>query len=585
MKIRRTKPTMKQQLFLFFMLAAVLVCLIFSAYYFVSEQRVLWNNLERENTKNLQYAIEKIEENAIRVEEFANQICQNGQIRALMLADDPFAPAETMAVASMLDEQFQFVTVTEDILSLYLIGENGLDIRRGKEAALVDRDAVYRAFCSDAFFADGGIACWGSGADNPCRFSQYETVLPYSRRIIDETTGRTAGYLVILLREAVLTNIGDALLGQKNTAFCLVDTTDSYVVRSDGWKRLSAHTEQDLRRMAMNEEHRLRDAPYQFFKRSSSVYDWCIVEAVSTYEFAQQRSILLQAFVVVGALALLLALILASVFAERLVQPIRSMADAVDRIAQGQFDCALPRDSVQEYARLEQGIEQMQGDIRALLDSRVQQEKEKRKAEVRMLRAQINPHFIYNTLNSIKMMAVMQGSRGIQNMTEALGSILRSSLSKAEEQITLREELALLEQYIYIQNIRYKGNIEYEVDVQDESLLDLRLQRFLLQPLIENAILHGIEAAPHHGGTIRLTAWREKREIYISVEDDGAGIPPEILQRLQRHEQVTQGSIGVHNVDERLRMLYGEDCGLSFESEEHVRTCVTVHLREMGESK
>lgn len=293
MKIRRTKPTMKQQLFLFFMLAAVLVCLIFSAYYFVSEQRVLRNNLERENTKNLQYAIEKIEENAMRVEEFANQICQNGQIRALMLADDPFAPAETMAVASMLDEQFQFVTVTEDILSLYLIGENGLDIRRGKEAALVDRDAVYRAFCSDAFFADGGIACWGSGADNPCRFSQYETVLPYSRRIIDETTGRTAGYLVILLREAVLTNIGDALRGQKNTAFCLVDTTDSYVVRSDGWKRLSAHTEQDLRRMAMNEEHRLWDAPYQFFKRSSSVYDWCIVEAVSTYEFAQQRSILL----------------------------------------------------------------------------------------------------------------------------------------------------------------------------------------------------------------------------------------------------------------------------------------------------
>ena len=269
---------------------------------------------------------------------------------------------------------------------------------------------------------------------------------------------------------------------------------------------------------------------------------------------------------VVGALALLLALILASVFAERLVQPIRSMADAVDRIAQGQFDCALPRDSVQEYARLEQGIEQMQ-------------------AEVRMLRAQINPHFIYNTLNSIKMMAVMQGSRGIQNMTEALGSILRSSLSKAEKQITLREELALLEQYIYIQNIRYKGNIEYEVDVQDESLLDLRLQRFLLQPLIENAILHGIEAAPHHGGTIRLAAWREKREIYISVADDGAGIPSEILQRLQRHEQVTQSSIGVHNVDERLRMLYGEDCGLSFESEEHVCTCVTVHLREMGESK
>ena len=585
MTIRRTKPTMKRQLFLFFMLAAVLVCLIFSAYYFVSEQRVLRNNLERENTKNLQYAIEKIEENAMRVEEFANQICQNEQIRALMTADDPSAPAETTAVASMLDEQFQFVTVTEDILSLYLIGENGMDIRRGKEAALVDRDTVYRAFCSDAFFANGSIACWGSSVDNPCRFSRYETVLPYSRRIINESSGKTAGYLVILLREAVLTDVGDALLGQQDTAFCLVNAADSYIVRSDGWKRLSAQAGQDLRGAALNKEHKLQDASYQFFRQSSTVYNWRIIEAVSTYEFAQQRSILLQAFVVVGVLALLLALILASVFAERLVQPIRGMADVVDRIAQGHFDCELPRDSVQEYARLEQGIEHMQGDIRQLLDSRVRQEKEKRKAEIRMLRAQINPHFIYNTLNSIKMMAVMQGSRGIQNMTEALGSILRASLSKAEEPTTLREELALLEQYVYIQNIRYKGNIEYEVDVQDETLLDLQLQRFLLQPLIENAISHGIEAVPHHGGTIRLTAWRDKREIYISVEDDGAGIPLEILQRLQRHEQVTQGSIGVHNVDERLRMLYGEDCGLSFESEEHVRTCVTAHLREKGESK
>ena len=480
MKIRRTKPTMKQQLFLFFMLAAVLVCLIFSAYYFVSEQRVLRNNLERENTKNLQYAIEKIEENALRVEEFANQICQNGQIRALMQADDPFAPAETMAVASMLDEQFQFVTVTEDILSLYLIGENGLDIRRGKEAALVGRDAVYRAFCSDAFFADGGIACWGSGADNPCRFSQYETVLPYSRRIIDETTGRTAGYLVILLREAVLTNIGDALLGQKNTAFCLVDTTDSYVVRSDGWKRLSAHTKQDLRRMAMNEEHRLRDAPYQFFKRSSSVYDWCIVEAVSTYEFAQQRSILLQAFVVVGALALLLALILASVFAERLVQPIRSMADAVDRIAQGQFDCALPRDSVQEYARLEQGIEQMQGDIRTLLDSRVRQEKEKRKAEVpyASCAGQSTFHLQYTQFDQDD-----GGHARVARYSEYDGGAGQHPAVKPEQgrgANGIAEEPGLLQQYIYIQKFATKGTLSMRSMCRMRAC-SMRLQRFLLQ--------------------------------------------------------------------------------------------------------
>ena len=289
---------------------------------------------------------------------------------------------------------------------------------------------------------------------------------------------------------------------------------------------------------------------------------------------------------ILGILILIAGIVLAYMISRHITRPVKQLAETMELVEKNYLDVSVPTDQkIVELEILSKGFNNMLSHIQQLLEDVRAEEQEKKALEIKMLQAQINPHFIYNTLNSIKMMAVMQGSRGIQNMTEALGSILRSSLSKAEEQITLREELALLEQYIYIQNIRYKGNIEYEVDVQDESLLDLRLQRFLLQPLIENAILHGIEAAPHHGGTIRLTAWREKREIYISVEDDGAGIPPEILQRLQRHEQVTQGSIGVHNVDERLRMLYGEDCGLSFESEEHVRTCVTVHLREMGESK
>ena len=292
-------------------------------------------------------------------------------------------------------------------------------------------------------------------------------------------------------------------------------------------------------------------------------------------------------FTILASLLVVILTVGLSVRAARnITGPIRNLCMLTCKVAGGDFTAQTKDvESGDEIALLMDNFNDMTKEIGQLVEDMKRNHETLRLSETKLLQAQINPHFIYNTLNSIKMMAVMQGSRGIQNMTEALGSILRSSLSKAEEQITLREELALLEQYIYIQNIRYKGNIEYEVDVQDESLLDLQLQRFLLQPLIENAILHGIEAAPHHGGTIRLTAWREKREIYISVEDDGAGIPPEILQRLQRHEQVTQGSIGVHNVDERLRMLYGEDCGLSFESEEHVRTYVTVHLREMGESK
>ena len=218
------------------------------------------------------------------------------------------------------------------------------------------------------------------------------------------------------------------------------------------------------------------------------------------------------------------------------------------------------------------------------MEEQAKSAEELRIAEFHSLQAQINPHFLYNTIDMINWLAQQGRTDEVSNAVQSLSRFYKLTLSRKQSMSTIAKETEHVSIYLLIQNMRYHDSISFISDIPDE-LLEYSIPTLTLQPIIENAILHGIEAAPHHGGTIRLAAWREKREIYISVADDGAGIPSEILQRLQRHEQVTQGSIGVHNVDERLRMLYGEDCGLSFESEEHVRTCVTVHLREMGESK
>ena len=571
----RAKPegrTLKQQFFVYFMLAAVFACSVLGVYYYVSERHVLEQNLWNETEQTIGYAVSQIEETALRVEEFANRICQDELVDTLLRRDSTDFDAQTLAVVDELDKQFQFVTITEDILSLFLIGENGLDIRRGKEAALVDYDTVKKNFCTPGCYPDGVL---GVSRDNPCRFSQYASVLPYSRRIVDGASGQTLGYLVVLLRENVFVDVCSAFLERENEAFCLVDMDGRPVVRSAGWKQLEGGglTAGDA------EKQTLGGVPYRIFRHASAAYPWQLIEAVPLHQFEQQRKILQRAAGVAIVLTLLLSLVLANVFSGQFARPIRRVVRTVEDIARGNFNRQLPRDSAYELRCLEESIEKMQGDLKQLMDSRIAQEQEKRAAEIQMLKAQINPHFLYNTLNSIKMMAVMQGARGIQNMTEALGDILRASLGSAEDMTTLRDELKLLDQYIYIQNIRYKGNIEYEASVKEQSLLDFQLPRFLLQPLLENAITHGIEAEGRGGGRITLTAWCEWGSLYIAVEDDGAGIPPDKLERLRRHERLTSRSIGVHNVDQRLRMTYGEAYGLRFESRPGEFTRVTARLR------
>ncbi|WP_125115573.1 sensor histidine kinase [Agathobaculum sp. Marseille-P7918] len=582
MRRKNKGKTFKQQLFLYFILSSVFICLVMGLFLYVSEQELVTDNLQQETQTAMGYAVDQAEQTALRVEEFANQVCRSDAVIDVMQRTSPQVDAQVLSIAAELNEQFQFVTITEEVLSLLLVGENGLDLRCGKEASLVDDAAIRQAFCRADYYGDS-LMRWGVSQKNFCKLSDYPTVVPYSRRITDTASGQTLGYLVLLLRDTALIDACKPFLEQGDEAFCLMDETGGMIVQNARWRELTEQyggegTIFDSGTQEFAETVRLGGVQFRFFQTPVPSYPWQLVEAVPMYQYAQQTRILGRAAVVAACMALVLSLMLATVFSGQLVRPIERMVEAVQDIARGNFSRRLERSNRVELNTLQDSIEKMQTDLKQLLDSRVAQEQEKKTAEIQMLKAQINPHFLYNTLNSIKMMAVMQGARGIQNMIEALGSILRASLSNAEERTTLRDELALLEQYIYIQNIRYKGNIEYETVVRDQSLLDFPMQRCLLQPLLENAITHGIEQ-DNRGGHITLIVWRKWESLYISVEDDGVGIPPERLARLQNGERLTSRSIGVYNVDQRLRMTYGEAYGLRFESKPGEFTRVIARMK------
>lgn len=244
-----------------------------------------------------------------------------------------------------------------------------------------------------------------------------------------------------------------------------------------------------------------------------------------------------------------------------------TMAAAAEAGYQTEFHCSYRDEIGQLAASYNEMLAQIRRHIRALEEEKrlVQEiQRQKRKAELLALQSQINPHFLYNTLNMITWQAVDLGAEEISVISAALGRYFRISLSKGREIIPLRDEAEHVRSYLEIQKIRYKSKLNYAVALP-EALEELPVIKLILQPLVENALYHGIKVKKE-GGCIWVAARRDGATLTLTVEDDGAGIEPERLDHL--NEQLAAGAVdrasgyGVYNVNSRLRLCYGDAYGL-----------------------
>ncbi|WP_150266035.1 sensor histidine kinase [Paenibacillus tepidiphilus] len=259
--------------------------------------------------------------------------------------------------------------------------------------------------------------------------------------------------------------------------------------------------------------------------------------------------------------------------------PVEKLKKRIDKIAQGNFLLDRNIEWNSELGDIGRGINRLSQDILTLMDNQLADEKQKQELEYRMLQSQINPHFLYNTLNSIKWMATIQNATGIVEMTTSLSRMLRSMAKDSRRLVPLQDELSLLNDYFLIQKYRYGGTLNMEQQIEDEELLTGLIPRFTLQPLVENAIFHGIE--PKGKGQITVTVRKEGfNNIRITVEDNGIGMSREqITAILSGPAPGAKGmieNIGLRSVNERLHLTFGEPYGLSIESEPGTYTLMTV---------
>ena len=283
--------------------------------------------------------------------------------------------------------------------------------------------------------------------------------------------------------------------------------------------------------------------------------------------------------VFVADLFLFLLAMINAFISDKISNPIKRLDTSVREIESGNLDVEIVPSGSYEVEHLGKSIKNMLGRIKVLMSDLVAEHNAKRKSEFDTLQSQINPHFLYNTLDIIVWMIENENSDKAVNIVTALAKFFRISLSKGKNIITVKDEVEHVRNYLMIQNMRFKNRFEYSIDV-DEEVLSYSSLKLMLQPLVENAIYHGMEFMDGDG-EIDVKVFKEDDSLYFTITDNGLGMSEDMVETLLSKDFVPskKGSgIGVKNVNERIKLYFGSEYGLKVESEPDEGTKITIHL-------
>ena len=291
---------------------------------------------------------------------------------------------------------------------------------------------------------------------------------------------------------------------------------------------------------------------------------------------------LLLALTAAVVIALFVLLLLYSIrVSRRITAPMQALSRKAEKFGSDNFSGSPVETNIVELKILDRNFDKMAGRISSLMERQRRDQQSLHRAELELLQAQINPHFLYNTLDSIAILAESQREDDVIDMVNSLSTFFRNSLNRGEDIISLRSELIQARSYLEIQQIRYSDILTWQIDVPEE-IQDCPVPKLILQPLIENALYHGIKNRRRRG-LIEITGAEDGEDLLLRVKDNGAGMTPEQLALLQSGSfEEHHSGLGLKNVHQRIRLYCGEPYGLSFDSVPGEGTTVTVRLPRQG---
>jgi two-component system sensor histidine kinase YesM len=467
-----------------------------------------------------------------------------------------------------------------DIASINIFGYNGQFISGRKELELNPYiDITGLSWYKNAKEA-GGRSVITPTHIQPVFKDRYPWVVSLSRELSTKDGTKKLGVFLVDLNFSVMNDMfKDIRLGKRGYLF---------IVDSEG--KIVYHPQQQLIYSSLKSEMidkvlQTKNGTFtsdegsnsRMYTVRDSDFGWKIVGVSYVNELVDNQSEVRLSYIILGLISIVIAIIISFFLSQRVSQPIKQLQDYMKEVEKGNFDIHVPVAKTIEISRLARAFNIMVGRIKELMSQVVLDQEQKRKSEINALQAQINPHFLYNTLDSIVWMAESNKSKDVVLMTSALAKLFRSSISKGEELVSIRTELEHITNYLMIQKMRYKNKLDYEIDIS-ESVYDYKTIKVILQPIVENSIYHGIKMK-HGPGLVRITSEETETDVFLIIEDDGHGMDEEKLRSiLLPAPQSKEGrGVGVRNVHERLKLYFGMHYGLTYKS--NLGEGTTVYIR------
>ena len=316
--------------------------------------------------------------------------------------------------------------------------------------------------------------------------------------------------------------------------------------------------------------------------------EWEIIGQAPLNEIMKSAYSLRNITIFIIGLCVILIFIILIFISDSLTRPIRNLRKTMKMAEMGNLEVRAESNSSDEIAELCTGFNKMIIEIKQLLDDSIEEHENLKKSELKVLQSQINPHFLYNTLDAILWLAEGKENTKVVELVSALSKFFRISLSKGRDFIKINDEIEHSRSYLIIQKIRYEDVLDYEIDI-DDNILDYVILKLILQPIIENAIYHGIKNK-RGGGKIILKGYSEEMTIVFEVIDNGTGIKEDVLKQIQEDlgsdnnlPEIKKRGFGLYNVDRRIRLYYGKEYGLCVSSQYSKGTNVKICIPMRGD--
>ena len=321
------------------------------------------------------------------------------------------------------------------------------------------------------------------------------------------------------------------------------------------------------------------DAGKLYTMARSEKTGWTIVGCMNVGELLKNSRQAQSVYILMAAVLVVIALLLSSLISRNITLPIQRLRDSMAKVQEGDFETAdVEVVSGNEIGSLTTSFNVMTHRIQELMEQNIYEQKEKRNSELKALQSQINPHFLYNTLDSIIWMAEGKKNEEVVLMTASLARLLRQSISNEDELVPIGQEVEYARSYLTIQKMRYKDKLEFQIDVAPE-ISNIMIIKLVLQPIIENAIYHGLKYKESIGLLI-VHGYAQDNHAVLEIIDNGIGMDEETLEHIFEKHKVNYHSngVGVYNVQKRLQLYYGSDYGITYKSRVGEGTMATITI-------